>query len=178
MDATSFRAAWEASGDRLCQYPAVTISASKLPGGAKHFLTAAGLPVEAAPFLTFGQIALGWLGRPSEEQDWSYAIGCDGSGDPIVVDEQGAVWLIDHEAPTRRHLVNSSLPALAECLLAYRALVAEANTIGGEAAWLDGSIPIHLIDAFSRSVSAVDPAAVEAGTFWGGELVRLISEAS
>jgi len=69
--------------------------------------------------------------------------------------------------------MNSSLPALAQCLVAYRTLVAEVIASEGDDAYLDGRIPKQMIDAFSVSVRAIDPAAATSETFWGGELLRL-----
>jgi hypothetical protein len=173
LDAESFRAAWTQSADELCTFPAEALSASALPEEAKDFLATAGLPVEAAPFLSFKPLPLRWLG----EQEQRYPIGLDGNGDPLVVDELGVVRLIDHEAPTHAILVNSSVRSLAECLIAYRTLVSETVSLGGEDAYIDGRVPKHLIDALSASISASDPPAGQAATFWGMELSRLISEA-
>lgn len=172
MDAASFKGAWESAGDQLCRYPAEAVSASKLPNDVKHFLTVAGLPAEAAPFLTFGPDTLDWLDQLDDSASL-YPLGSDGSGDPIVVDMHGVVWLIDHDQPTHRSLMNSSLPALAQCLIAYRTLVEEVIASEGDDAYLDGRIPKHMTDAFSESVRAIDPAAATSETFWGGELSRL-----
>lgn len=178
MDADQFRAAWEAAGDRLCRYPADAISASGLPEDTKRFLVAAGLPQEAAPCLSFAPGTLDWLRQPGDDLDCFYALGSDGSGNPFAVDEDGVVWLIDHERPCLRTLVNSSVAALAECLLAYRTLVTEAVAIGGEDACLDGRIPRHIIEAFSRSVNDVDSEVAGSETFWSQELSRLMAEAT
>jgi len=172
VDADTFKAAWTRSGDRLCTYARDDLSASVLPDGTKHFLQVAGLPDEAAPFLSFKPLSLGWL----DAHNRGYPIGSDGNGNPIVVDEGGIVWLIDHEAPTHASLVNSTVGALADCLISYRALVTETIPIGGDDAFLDGRVPKHLTERFAASVSASDPAATQPGTFWGGEVSRLIAD--
>ena len=172
MDSNSFKAAWTRSGDQLYTHPLDALSASALPVGVKNFLHVVGLPDEAAPFLSFKPLKSEWLGNP----DRQYQIGSDGSGSPIVIDQQGAVWLIDYETPTRRILVNSTLEALADCLIAYRALVTATVSVGGDDAFLDGRVPKQLIERFAASVSASDPAATQPGTFWGGEVSRLIAE--
>ena len=177
MDATEFRTAWEELGDQLCRYSAETLLVSRLPENTKRFLETAGLPIAAAPFLSFAPGTLDWLRQAGDDLDRFFPLGSDGSGDPLAVDEDGIVWLIDHEAPARRTLVNSSVSALAECLLAYRALVVEAVAIGGENAVLDGRIPRHLIEAFSGSIAIVDPTAAQPGSFWGWEVSRLSAEA-
>ena len=179
MDAANFRIAWGANGDELCRFSADSLSRSELPPSAKLFLEAAGLPKEAAPFLNFGPTSLDWLGR-SRQDDFEtyYAVGSDGAGNPFVVDPKGTVCLIDHEAPGRMTFVNSSVEALAECLLAYRSLVMATVAAGGEDAFLDGRISRQMIEAFSGSVGAVDSAAVRPGSFWAGELSRLFAEAT
>jgi len=172
VDADSFKAAWTRSGDQLYTHPRDALSASALPDEVKNFLHVAGLPDEAAPFLSFKPLTLEWLGNA----DRRYPIGSDGSGNPIVIDEQGVVWLIDHEAPTRTSLVNSTVGTLADCLIAYRGLVTEVISIGGDDAFLDGRVPKHLTERFAASVCASDPAAAQPGTFWAGEVSRLFAE--
>jgi hypothetical protein len=178
MNAAEFRAAWEASGDQLRQHPANAVSVNRLPEDTKRFLEAAGLPQDAAPFLSFSPGTLDWIRQPGDDLGCFYALGFDGSGNPFAVDEDGVVWLIDHENPHIRTLVNSSVASLAGCLLAYRSMVAETISIGGEDAFLEGYIPRHAIEAFSRSVSNVDSKASGSGTFWGQELARLMAEAT
>lgn len=172
MYAATFRGAWESVGDQLRQYPAEAVSASKLPEDVKHFLVVAGLPAEAAPFLTFGPGTLDWL-DPLDDSASLYPVGSDGSGDSIAVDLHGVVWLIDHEQPTHRSLMNSSVPALARCLIAYRTLVAEVIASEGDDAYLNDRIPKHMTEAFSKAVRAIDPDAATSETFWGRELSRL-----
>jgi len=149
-----------------------------MPESVRQFLENAGLPQEAAPFLSFGPGKLDWLRRPEDDLDRYSVVGTDGSGDPLVVDEDGVVWRIDHEAPDQKTLVNSSMQALAECLLAYRNLVLETVALGGEGAYLNGLTPGRIIEAFSSAVAGVDAAAGRPGTFWGQELSRLLAEAS
>jgi hypothetical protein len=178
MEAADFSAAWKASGDRLCRYPADAISASSLPANTKHFLVSAGLPQDAAPFLSFAPGRLDWLKQIGDDADRFYPVGSDGSGNPIMVDDNGFVWLVDHDTPSHRTLVNSSVPALAECLLAYRRLVAEAVAAGGEDAFLDGLIPADSIATFSTSINAIDSSAGDKDNFWGRELTVLLAEAN
>lgn len=173
MDKAVFKVAWEESGDQVCRYAASAVAARNIPESAKDFLTTVGLPVEAAPFLTFDPNGNDRL-APCEGQT-RFVLGSDGSGNPIVLDSHGVVWLVDHEEPTCSSLINSSIATLAECLVAYRAMVAKARTEGGDDAYLEGRIPMHLIAAFSETVHAVDPDATGPGTFWGEEISIFIS---
>jgi hypothetical protein len=176
VDKAVFKVAWEESGDQLCRYTASAVAAHTIPDSAKDFLTTVGLPVEAAPFLTFDPNVSDRL-APCEEQS-PFVLGLDGSGNPIVLDSQGVVWLVDHDGPSCSSLINSSIPALAECLVAYRAMVANAIIIGGDEAYLKGRVPKHLIAAFSETVNAIDPDAIKPKTFWGEEVSMLISESA
>lgn len=72
--------------------------------------------------------------------------------------------------------MNSTVGALADCLIAFRALVRETISTGGDDAFLDGHVPKHLTEDFAASVTALDPAALQTGTSWGGEISRLIAE--
>lgn len=150
---------------------------SALPETTKKFLEVAGLPVEAAPFLSFAPETLHWLAQAGADLDQLYWLGSDGSGNPLVADEDGVVWLIDHETTGRRTLVNSSVPTLAECVLAYRNFVAETIAVGGDDAYLDGEIPKGAIEKLSSSIQAIDNAGAQSGSFWGEELLRLSAEA-
>lgn len=125
------------------------------------------LPREAAPCMTFdqaGQPAPVWevFASPSE---WTAAdrarlgpyrmIGSDGAGNPVCVEHgTGAVWLLDHEDWFRtRQFVNSSVPQLAECLLAY---------MGEQEA-----------DRFRQTVRGLDAPALVEGSFWWHEAAGL-----
>jgi hypothetical protein len=125
------------------------------------------LPASAAPCLDFTSTA-----RPQRiyecfgsASDWSEServrlenflvIGGDGAGNPICLEEPGGtVVLLDHEDRFHtRQFVNSSIPQLAECLLAY---------LGEEKA-----------SSFQPAVQAIDPAALKEGAFWQCELSLL-----
>lgn len=178
VDAAEFRVAWEFNGDYLGQYPTDSLAASALPEITKHFLRVAGMPQEAAPFLSFASTTLRWLGNAKGDLNQLYSIGSDESGNPIVVDKNGVVWLIDHEMTSRRTFVNSSVPMLADCLLAYRGFVAEAVAIGGDDALLYGRISHSIIKRVFDSIKMIDHPAARSGSFWDGELSRLSEEAS
>lgn len=174
MDAWAFRVKWEIADDELCQFPPAAVALAQIPDGAKEFLLKAGLPCEAAPFLAFRPNNLQWLQSGGCRSDLAryYGIGSDGSGNPVVIDTDGIVWLLDHEVD-RRTFVNSSIEALAACLLAYRTLVSETVDAGGEEAFLDSFAPRHAIEAFAASAAAADTFSLETGTFWHEELCTL-----
>jgi hypothetical protein len=121
------------------------------------------LPRDAAPCLTFDRVGQMPLvseayGIPSH---WSDAdrtrlapyrmIGFDGAGNPLCLEQgSGAIWLLDHEDRFRhRQFVNSGIPELAECLLAY----------------MGKREP----ERFRSAVWAVDPPALDESSFWSQE---------
>jgi hypothetical protein len=125
------------------------------------------LPRDPGLCLTFKEAARPpriWevYGHPS---DWSDAdrvrlspyrmIGSDGADNPLCVeDDTGAVWLLDHEDGFRsREFVNSGIPQLAECMLAY---LGEDNP-----------------ERFRKAVRSIDPPAMVEGSFWSCEALGL-----
>jgi hypothetical protein len=124
------------------------------------------LPSEAAPCLTFQEAVRPqpiWdvCGIPShwsaEERGRlaSYrVIGSDGSGNPICVEAaSGAVWLLDHEDGWSVQFVNTGVPQLAECLLAFC----------GE----------RSPERFRSAVRSIDPPALAEQSFWWQAAVDL-----
>src|SRR6188508_743519 len=91
------------------------------------------LPSEAAPCLTFdrttGPLPLwevfgprtSWSAEDRERLVNYRVIGSDGAGNPIcLTSDVNEVWLLDHEDGFRtRQFINTGVPQLAECLLAY-----------------------------------------------------------
>jgi hypothetical protein len=125
------------------------------------------LPESAAPCLGFAQAAdpkpvyevfgapFDWSAQDRERLGPYLMIGSDGAGNPICLEQvSGRVLLLDHEDRFRTvTFVNSSLRALAECLLAY----------------LGEDDP----ERFNTRVSGVDPEALGAGALWAMESTQL-----
>lgn len=128
------------------------------------------LPDAAAPFLSFSAAAnpssiLDCFGAPTDWTDEDrerlqpfLVIGSDGAGNPICLESLGAVVLLDHEDGFRTaQFVNSSIPQLCECLLAY---FCEDDA-----------------DRFRAVVSLVDTQALQRGSFWWHEATGLVGVA-
>jgi len=182
MTPDEFRRLWRPTGDsRLMLYPAGALADVLVPDATKQFLSQVGLPNSAAPFLSFGCSKSGTLSRVSEKWrqgpafDRYRIIGRNGRGDPIALDEraEGAVVYLNHDDRFARVLVNSSVPRLAECLLAYRDLVNETIRAGGEDAYLDRRIPTDVLRTFRDRLSRIDPVAVEEGCMWTDRLTAM-----
>jgi HEAT repeat protein len=142
----------------------------------REFLVEAGLPNSAAPFLSFDAPKSGELrtvadtyGRPDKFRRYRI-IGSDGSGNPIVIDEEkkGEVVCLDHEEKFERTLINKSIRQLAESLLVYRSMVQGLTAAGGKDA-LSRGIPVKVRQQLHRDLKKIDPAAMKTGGFWPEE---------
>ena len=80
---------------------------------------------------------------------------------------------LDLNGNLRRVFMNSSIPQLAESLLAYRYLVSETQRRNGEDAFLDGNIPDDLKQWLHDELKRIDSAAVAEGCHWSDELENL-----
>jgi hypothetical protein len=94
ITAMHFKDRWEsAAEDRLTAFPESSLADVRIPPEVRVFLTEAGLPDQAAPFLDFGPPTSGPLERVSTVWklpptfDRYRIIGGNGSGDPVCLDE-------------------------------------------------------------------------------------------
>ena len=191
MDPAAFRTAWDAAAppvppelaDELreawVEFPPASLT--DLPTDAAAWLGVAGLPEDAAPFLSFGRrdgprgpLTTSWGAPPTYAR--FHQFGFDGGGDAICLDAEAewAVVQVDHEVvhrpvPPRTRFVDTDLPRFAACLLAYRRAVTAAVAAGGTA--LD-PFPPPVLDRLRTEIAAADPPAAAAGTFWGAELAH------
>ena len=180
-----FIARWGNDGARLIRFPELCVQRLTLSEGDKGFLLEAGLPEDAAPFLTFEGPKSGEL--PTVAEKWGLAkefaryrmIGFDGSGNPIALDDahHGEVVFLDHENRFARVLMNTSIRQLAASLLAYRKLIQETEMESGQDAFLDGKISLAAREELRQTLAANDPAAMQPGCFWHGELQNLNANA-
>ena len=181
-----FAARWGKDDVPLMRFPKKALDRLSLSDEDKAFLAQAGLPEDAAPFLTFeapddsGEL-------PTVAQQWNQSktfaayrvIGSDGSGNPIALDEtnNGEVVLLDHENKFAKVLVNKSVRQLAESLLAYRKLVSDTQDELGDDAFLDGKTSPAARKALREELARIDAAAMKANCFWPGELQNLDADA-
>ena len=176
-----FIARWGTDDIPLMRFPKKAVERLPLSEEDKAFLVLAGLPEDAAPFLAFEAPESGQLPTVAEHFDQPKAfaayraIGFDGSGSPIALDENsnGEVVLLDHENKFARILMNKSIRQLAESLLAFRNLVKETQEEFGEEAFLDGRTSPAGRKALRQELTRIDGDAMKAGCFWHRELQNL-----
>jgi hypothetical protein len=176
---------WGTDGDPLQPFPKSAVGTLATAEEDKTFLLQAGLPSEAAPFLTFEVPSAGELTTVAAQ--WNLgkefqryrAIGSDGSGNPFAIDEGqgGEVVCLDHDNRFSRVLVNKSVRQLAESLLAYRKLVEDTRAEFGDDAFLDGKTSPAARARLQQELSRIDSDAMQPGCFWHGELQNLSANA-
>jgi len=185
LSSEDFIARWENDLFKLRRFPSGCVDGLALSDEDKAFLLEAGLPEDAAPFLSFEVPSTGELptvakqwGQP-REFDRYRTIGSDGSGNPIALDEseRGEVVCLDHEDRFSRMLMNQSIRQLAESLLAYRKLVRDTQAEFGEDAFLDGKSSEKARADLRRELTSIDAAAIRPGCFWPGALQNLDANA-
>ncbi len=177
---------WGTDDVPLNRFHGQAIERLSIPREDKAFLTEAGLPAGAAPFLSFKSPNAGALPTVAEQLELPIAfgvyrvIGSDGSGNPIALDESnnGAVVLLDHENKFAKVLMNNSIRQLAESLLAYRELVRDSQKEFGVDAFLDGKLPPAARKALRQELTRIDPNAIGISNFWHDELQNLDAIAS
>jgi hypothetical protein len=174
MTASEFRQLWETQGDQLVVFSPASLQSVRIKEDSSKFLLVAGLPRDAAPFLSFDTTKAGPL--PTVEDDWHLGpnyrcfrvIGFNGSGDPICLDEneEGAVVYLNHDNRFQRVPVNQSVPQLAESLLVFRQFIHDVNARLGEDAYIEGKIPPDLRLRLAEELQRIDQQAFHQNGFW------------
>ena len=178
MTPTELQTKWNDGHDELVAVPETALSDLKLTADCKAFLIEAGLPQEAAPFLSFDAAGSGRLESVADayglgpELRKYIMIGSDGAGNPICLDlaDSAAIVCLDHEAGFLPIRMNRSVSQLAEVLLAYRQMVRDTSTRNGDDAFLDGNIPRDLRDRLEADLRQIDSECLQTDRFWANEL--------
>jgi hypothetical protein len=178
MTPAEFQDRWTAEGGELVLFAPSALADVRMPAEGRAFLLNVGLPRSAAPYLDFRSPSGSPL--PTASEMWQLpdgfshyrVIGSNGSGDPICIDEDedGAIVYLNHDNEFARVFINSSVPQLAECLLAFRGLIRESQSRNGPDAYLDGNLPNDLLDGFVETLKAVDGVTLYDDSMWEAEV--------
>jgi hypothetical protein len=152
----------------------------------RAFLVQVGLPVQAAPFLSFSQHdnpARGGFYQVQQQYDLAnsfaryIAIGSDGEGNPIVINiqQQDRIEWLDHEDDFAPHYVNASVQTLASCLVVYDQFIEQVQQAEGEDAYLDAQFTDSQFAALRERLLAEDAQVIEEGGLWQIELTNLLA---
>jgi hypothetical protein len=176
-----FRGIWTKNGDILSPFSLQRLKDLKLLPSTSEFLVSAGLPPDAAPFLSFAQdkddIYFG-INKLTDQYDFLdseyekyVVIGSCSDGDPIAIntgDNDQIEWL-DHEDLFSSRFFNSSIMTLAGCLVAYRDFVLTVQMENGEDAVVNSDFSDNQFEKLQQALIAADDRAVKEG-FWKEQL--------
>jgi len=187
LTADQFRRRWcDDNEEVLIVFPASALEAVDITEGTRTFLAVAGLPIDAAPFLSFSAPPTSrW---PTAADEWPLSddyhryrvIGFNDSGDPLCLDTVagGAVVYLNHDDKFRRVLVNSDVTTLGESLLTFRQLVREAQRRNGVDAYIDGDVPRDVLEWCRAEIRRIDEAAMSGECDWPMELDSMLTDAT
>ena len=165
---------------KILKFSAEVLKNVNIDNESKKFLIEAGLPESASPFLEF-EVPNG-EDIPTVSKKWEIdkeysiykCIGSNGSGDPICINEtSGNIVYLNHDDDFKEVFINSSIPQLAESLLAFARLVEETINENGEEAFLDNNIPVGLKNWITNEIKRIDEIAINESSFWGTELINI-----
>jgi uncharacterized protein YlbG (UPF0298 family) len=134
MNAIDFKNKWITEEDKLESFDSGKIQELSIPAKTKEFLMV-GLPVDAAPFLSFGPSHDANLQSATEEYELSgefecyKIIGSNGYGDPVCINENdNSVVYLNHDDEFGYVYMNSSVEQLAHFLLIVRDFIEKVNS--------------------------------------------------
>lgn len=181
MTPQEFRSIWTKNGDILSPLSSRRLKGLKLLSSTSEFLASAGLPPDAAPFLSFAQdkddIYFG-INKLTDQYDFLdsryekyVVIGSCSDGDPIAIntDDSDQIEWLDHEDLFSSRFFNSSIMTLAGCLVAYRDFVLTVQMENGEDAVMNSDFSDNQFQKLQQALSAADDRAVKEG-FWKEQL--------
>jgi len=184
MTPRDFKTTWTNEGETLSPFDPNRLKSLGLKKGTIDFLSIAGLPDDAAPFLSFDQDSdEDAICRLSDQYDFLprflkhyISIGSDGSGNPIAIDTENRdqIKWIDHENDFADRYMNGSISQLASFLVIYRDFVFTVLREKGEDAILDSNFSDQHYETLKQRMLAVDPEALNKNGFWNEELEMLL----
>jgi hypothetical protein len=182
MTPGEFRDIWTNAGDTLIAFPPSRLLGLGLEPKTMNFLMQAGLPIDAAPFLSFvdnSENKYKGIVRLTDQYDFLeeefkkwIVIGSCSDGDPIAINVQlnDQIDWLDHDNYFEPGFFNSSIEAFAECLVICRDFATRVNRENGDFAFIDGNFGDDQFDDFRRDLLKADKLALCDNSFWNEEL--------
>ena len=173
---------WTANEDNLSPLNPESLVGLNLKQSTVDFLTVAGLPFDAAPFLSFVQNnansykTIEKLTKHYDflepEFDKYVVIGSCSDGDVIAInteDNDQILWLY-HEDYFSSRFFNLSINSLAECLVIYRDFVQTILNNNGEDAYMNADFTDEQFETLKQKLLKADSKAITEDGFWKSEL--------
>lgn len=181
MTTEEFKNTWTKNGDALSPLTPSRLTGFNLQPATVKFLTTSGLPFDAAPYLSFAQdkddIFYG-INKLTDQYDFleseheKYVVigSCD--GDPIAIntDKNDEVEWLDHEDLFSSRFFNTSLMAMADCLVAYRDFVSTVQKENEEDAFMNFDFTDEQFEKLKQHLKLADNRALTEEGFWKKQL--------
>lgn len=153
------------------------LQTSKLTKEENEFLINVGLPISAAPCLSFGgESSLKTLSEVYERSDVSNIdkiyIGSDGAGSPVCIDQSmnNRIVVCDHDNDFEPQYINSSILTLFEFLTVYKNFIEMLISKRGEDAFFDFNFTDEEFNQLKKDFLNLDKKALNQSSFWRTEL--------
>jgi hypothetical protein len=186
MTPQEFMKSWTENGERVSPIDPERLMSLNLKEQTIEFLILSGLPIEAAPFLTFSkdtddlyegvtQLTNQYDFLESEYNKF-IAVGYDGGGNPIVIntDNNDQIEWLDHEDNFSSRFMNSSISKLTDYLIIYRDFLNAIFDEHGEDAYAEGKFSEEQFSKLKENMMQADLKAITDG-FWKHELENLLA---
>lgn len=187
MDTSKFQSSWTIDEPNLQPISLQTLNRFELTRETVAFLSATGLPRDAAPFLSFvgdynpndrySSISLltDWFDFLEPAYNQFVVIGSDGNGNIIAINtaKDCIVEWLDHEDYFSARFMNSSVTQLANCLLCYRSFLKVTNGNKSADELFNTHFTDEQFDTLKDILENIDRRTVNDG-FWQEELNLLL----
>jgi hypothetical protein len=165
-----FRQSWNRFGRELVEWSAESFANVSLLDSSREWLTNAGLPPSALPYIRFeitgSSTVRARSGSPPDER--YLVIGTCNDGDLIAIDMKGndSIHWLDSENNFDPGFFNSSIAELLNSLLIYREFVINIKNTRGESAYSKSDFTDLEFDALRNGLMQNDPHCLAEGSFW------------
>ncbi len=182
MKPEDFKHIWITQEDKLNPISINRLNGLGLSETSIEFLKTAGLPVSAAPFLSFVKDSddiyegINKLTKVYDflepEFDKFIVIGTCNDGDPIVINTENndQIEHLDHEDYFSSRQFNTNISALAGSLIAYRNFVSLLIAEKGEDAYFDSNFTDKEFEKLKLDLKMADSKIMENNGFWAEQI--------
>jgi hypothetical protein len=182
MTPQEFKNIWTSTGDILTPLSLERVTGLNLQSRTIDFLTQAGLPVDAAPFLSFADNSTHkYKGIVSLTDQYDFleeefrkwiVIGSCSDGDPIAinVDAEDQIDWLDHDNYFEPGFFNSSIEALMDCLVVYREFISIVQRENGDDAFMNADFTDIQFETMKSKLLKADNKILVDNGFWKEQL--------
>ena len=186
MNTSEFKDKWVNEDEDLCPLSEARLINLNLQAATIEFFIAAGLPNNAAPYLSFvkdSRDIYDGINKLTTQYDYlepEYAkyivIGSDGNGNAIAINtaQNDRIELLDHENEFVGCYMNESIHHLAELLIIFRDFVSLVQEENGDEAYVNSNFTDAQFETLKHKIEIADPKALSEDGFWKGELEMLL----